>query len=349
MEPRRVGRYELVERVARGNQGLLYRGRDTLLDREVAVKILLAGFQDDPDARNRFFQEAKAAARLQHPNIVTTFALGEDDDTPYIVMEFLHGRTLADRLAEGTPVPLTDGLHIAIEACAGLAYAHQHGVLHRAINPGNVWLCNDLTVKLLDCGIATAIASATTVSASLNRTGYLAPEQIASGDFDARSDMFSLGVVLYELFTGRRPFEARSPTAMMLEIVNGEPAPIGPGTNLPPALIGIVMRALAKRPEERFNAIAEFGQALRTVRADLPPEPDLPIVLIEPTVMIRTAAPPDSYRSLGVPARPGQEWPSRGGAALRQLTAAASGRPVLWAVAVLLILAGIAAAALIFR
>ena len=167
--PRRVGRYELVERVARGNQGLLYRGRDTLLDREVAVKILLAGFQDDPDARDRFFQEAKAAARLQHPNIVTTFALGEDDDTPYIVMEFLHGRTLADRLAEGTPVPLTDGLHIAIQACAGLAYAHQHGVLHRAINPGNVWLCNDLTVKLLDCGIATAIASATTVSASLNQ------------------------------------------------------------------------------------------------------------------------------------------------------------------------------------
>src|SRR3954464_14459346 len=127
--PRRVGRYELVERLARGAQGVLYRGRDTMLDREVAVKRLLAGFQDDAAAKARFLREAKAAARLHHNNIVTTFALGEEGETPYIVMEFLRGRTLADRLAEPTPVPLLDGLNVGIQACAGIAYAHQQGVI----------------------------------------------------------------------------------------------------------------------------------------------------------------------------------------------------------------------------
>src|SRR4051812_10441244 len=222
-EPAKFGRYELLERIGHGSLGTLYRARDTVLGREVAVKVMAAGFLGDEAAHARFFHDAKAAARLQHANIVTTFEFGEQADTPYIVMEFLRGISLAERLRQRTPLPLREALDIAVQLCAGLEAAHKEGVVHRDVKPENVWLCLNGTVKLLDFGIATAASSGMTVANVLASASYLAPEQIAGGHVDARTDVFSTGAIVYQLIAGRHPFEADSPTAVMLKIVNELP------------------------------------------------------------------------------------------------------------------------------
>src|SRR4051794_3351383 len=227
--PRRLGRYELLERVGEGSLGVLYRGRDTKLDREVAAKVLQSAFQGDPEARARFTREAKAAARPQHAHIVTIFEFGEHDDTPYLVMEFLRGRPLADRLREGPPLAPLAILDIGMQMCAGLEAAHQQGVFHRAVNPKNVWLCLDGSVKLLDFGLATAMASATTMMADSRRVGYLSPEQVQGREVDARSDIFAVGAVLYEMLAGRPPFQGAGPTQVLQKIVTDAPPPIEAG------------------------------------------------------------------------------------------------------------------------
>ncbi len=224
--PPKVGRYELLERVGQGSMGVLYRGRDTLLGREVAIKVMAAGFLGDVAAHARFFREAKAAARLQHVNIVTIFEFGEHDETPYIVMEFLRGGSLAERLRQEPAMSLRDKLDTAIQLCAGLEAAHTQGVVHRDVKPGNVWICLDGTVKLLDFGIATAASSGATFAEVMGSPGYMSPEQVAGKDLDGRTDIFSAGVVMYEMLTGRRPFEADSPTGILLKIVNESAEPI---------------------------------------------------------------------------------------------------------------------------
>src|SRR5687768_3482247 len=211
-DPKRLGRYELLELIGQGSLGALYRSRDTLLGREVAVKVMAAGFHGDETAQARFFREAKAAARLQHVNIVTMFEFGEQDQTPFIVMEFLRGFSLANRMRQQTAMPLREKLDVAIQLCAGLEAAHKQGVVHRDVKPGNVWICLDGTVKLLDFGIAAGASSNATIIDVLGSPGYMSPEQIAGTPVDARTDIFSAGVVLYEMLTGRRPFEADSPT-----------------------------------------------------------------------------------------------------------------------------------------
>jgi serine/threonine-protein kinase len=266
--PQRLGRYELLERIGQGSLGVLYRARDTLLGREVAVKVMAGGFQGDEPAQARFFREAKAAARLQHVNIVTMFEFGEQDQTPYIVMEFLRGSSLADRLRRDPGMTLRDKLDIAIQLCAGLEAAHKQGVIHRDVKPANVWLCSDGTVKLLDFGLATASSNATIVDV-LASPGYMSPEQIAGTAIDVRTDIFSAGVVLYEMFSGRQPFEADSPTGVMMKIVS-EPASPMVGSDLPPALKAAVSRAIEKSPAARYARAADFARDLKMVKANLP-------------------------------------------------------------------------------
>jgi serine/threonine protein kinase len=189
--------------------GVLYRGKDTVLDREVAIKVMSGDFSGDEAARGRFFREARAAARLQHRNIVTIFEFAEDEHgTPYIAMEFLRGRSLSSRMAQAPPLTLIQKLDILVQLCTGLHYAHEQGIVHRDVKPANIWLMEDGTIKLLDFGIAKIASSAMTSAGSVvGSASYMAPEQVAGKEIDGRADVFSAGVVLYEMLSGRKPFE----------------------------------------------------------------------------------------------------------------------------------------------
>jgi serine/threonine-protein kinase len=279
-DPAKFGRYELLERIGQGTLGVLYRARDTVLGREVAVKVMATGFLGDEGAHARFFHEAKAAARLQHVNIVTVFEFGEQQETPFIVMEFLRGFSLAERLRQRTAIPLREKVDIAVQLCAGLEAAHKQGVIHRDVKPANVWLCLNGTVKLLDFGIATAASSNATVADVFASPGYMSPEQIEGRDVDARSDIFSAGAVVYEMLTGRHPFEADSPTAVMMKIVNDVPRRIDDG-ELPAALRTAVARALEKSSAARYARAADFGRDLKTVKASMPNPRETATVVID--------------------------------------------------------------------
>jgi serine/threonine-protein kinase len=269
--PGTIGRYEVTERVGRGGMGVLYRGRDPVLDREVAIKIMAGDFTSDESARSRFFREARAAARLQHRNIVTIYEFAEDSGTPYIAMEFLRGRSLAARMGQDPPLSLVQKLDIVTQLCTGLHYAHEQGIVHRDVKPANIWLMDDGTVKLLDFGIAKIAASTMTSSGSvLGSAAYMAPEQVAGREIDGRADVFAAGVVLYELVAGRKPFEGDAPTAVMMKIIKEEPPPIRNfAPDLPASLVNAVTRALQKDPDRRFMHAGDFGAELRLIRLSL--------------------------------------------------------------------------------
>jgi hypothetical protein len=267
----RIGRYEVIERVGRGGMGVLYRGRDPVLEREVAVKVMSGDFSADEAAQARFFREARAAARLQHRNIVTIYEFAEDHGTPYIAMEFLRGRSLAARIAQEPPLTLVQKLDIVTQLCTGLHYAHEQGIVHRDVKPGNIWLMEDGTVKLLDFGIAKVAASTMTHSGSvLGSAAYMAPEQVAGREIDGRADVFAAGVVLYELLAGRKPFEGEAPTAVMMKIIKEEPPPLRQfAPDIPAALANAVNKALQKDPDRRFMHAGDFGAELRLIRLSL--------------------------------------------------------------------------------
>ena len=267
-QPRTIGRYEVIERVGRGGMGVLYRGRDPVLDREVAIKVMAGDFTADESARTRFYREARASARLQHRNIVTIFEFAEDNGTPYISMEFLRGMSLSQRMQSGPPLTLVQKLDIITQLLTGLHYAHEQGIVHRDVKPANIWLLEDGTVKLLDFGIAKIAASTMTSAGSvLGSAFYMAPEQVTGREVDGRADIFAAGVVLYELITTHRPFEGESPTVVMMKIVNEEPQPITKFvSDLPPALVAAVMKALNREPARRFPHAGDFGAELRLLR-----------------------------------------------------------------------------------
>jgi len=314
-DPARFGRYELLERIGQGSLGVLYRARDTVLGREVAVKVMAAGFLGDEGAHDRFFHEAKAAARLQHVNIVTMFEFGEQEDTPFIVMEFLRGFSLAERMRQSTPMPLREKVDIAIQLCAGLESAHKQGVVHRDVKPANIWLCLNGTVKLLDFGIATAASSNATVADVFASPGYMSPEQIEGREVDTRTDIFSAGAVIYEMLTGRHPFEGDSATAVMLKIVNDVPQRIESG-ELPPALKAAVARALEKSPAARYARAADFGRDLKSVKATMPNPRETATVVIDRSKLNLPAKkptpPPAPQPKPPAPAPPAQQAQAEG-------------------------------------
>jgi serine/threonine protein kinase len=268
---KKIGRYEVLERVGRGGMGALYRGHDPVLDRDVAIKLMHGDFSDDENARPRFFREARAAARLQHRNIVTIFEFAEEDGVPYIVMEFLRGRSLAARMTASPPLTLIEKIDIVDQLCTGLGFAHARGVIHRDVKPANVWLQDDGTVRLLDFGIAILTAATMTRGGeSMGSASYMSPEQIEGHTVDGRADTFSAGVVLYELLAGRRPFAGDSPTAVMMQILSAEPRPITEvAPDLPPPLIAAVERALQKSPDKRYARADDFASELRLIRQSL--------------------------------------------------------------------------------
>ncbi len=269
--PTRIGRYEVVEFIARGGMGVLYRGRDTVLDREVAIKLMAADVAAEEQSRTRFYREARAAAKLQHRNIVTVFEFGEEDGTPFMAMEFLRGADLGARMRVEPPLDLERKVDILSQVCTGLHFAHQQSVVHRDIKPGNIWLLEDGGVKLLDFGIAKVAASTITRSTGvLGTASYMSPEQVAGKPVDGRSDIFSAGVVLYELLSGRKPFDSDAPTSVLLRIIQEDPPAIDtlvPG--LPEPLIAIVHRALQKDPDKRYTLASDMASDLQIVRLSL--------------------------------------------------------------------------------
>ena len=262
-------RYRIEARIGAGGMAEVYRGIDPVLNRTVAIKVLLPQFARDTSFVERFRREAQAAARLNHPNIVGVFDTGSDDGTQFIVMEFIEGRTLADFLAAGRRPTPVQAAEISQKICSALAAAHAQGVIHRDIKPGNVMVTRDGTVKVMDFGIArmtSGVETAPQTSAVLGTASYLSPEQAQGGPVDARTDVYSLGVVLYELLVGRPPFTGDSPVAVAYKQVNEAPIPPSQlNPDVPPRLDAVVMRALSKNPANRYQTALEFSEDLQRV------------------------------------------------------------------------------------
>ncbi len=271
--PEKIGRYQILERVGKGGMGVLYRGIDPVLDREVAIKVMLMDFSEDTEQmRPRFYREAQAAAKLQHSNIVTIFEFAEDHNQPYIVMEFLRGASLAARMTSPLPLTLDDKLNVVSQLCGALHYAHEQGVVHRDIKPANIFILPDGTVKLLDFGVAKLTSSTLTRQGDvLGSASYMSPEQVGGSEtVDGRSDIFSVGVMLYELLAGRKPFVGEGPTATIVKILREAPPSLNqtaPG--LAPQLVAAVDKALAKNPADRFATAGEFARELQWIRRSI--------------------------------------------------------------------------------
>jgi len=254
-------RYEVGRLLGAGGMAEVFEGRDRLLARRVAIKVLLAEFARDPSFLVRFKREAQAAASLSHPNIVAVYDTGVEGATNFIVMEYVEGRTLRDLLRIGGPPPPDRAAGIAADACGALAAAHARGLIHRDVKPANVMLTGDGTVKVMDFGIARATTSETITQthAVIGTAQYISPEQVEGREVDARSDLYSLGCMLYEMLTGRVPFSGESPIAIAYRHVREDPVPprrIDP--RVPPALEAITLRAMAKNPGHRYQTAAEM-------------------------------------------------------------------------------------------
>jgi eukaryotic-like serine/threonine-protein kinase len=263
-------RYQIEASIGSGGMAEVYRGFDPVLSRTVAIKVLSPQFARDSSFVQRFRREAQAAARLNHPNIVGVYDTGQDDGTQFIVMEFIEGRTLGDFLALGRRPTPVQAAEIAQKICSALAAAHAQGVIHRDIKPGNVMVTRDGTVKVMDFGIARVLGPETApqTSAVLGTASYLSPEQAQGEPVDARTDIYSLGAVLYEMLTGRPPFTGDSPVSVAYKQVNESPAaPSSLNPDVPARLDAVVMKALSKNPANRYQTAEEFSTDLARVIA----------------------------------------------------------------------------------
>ncbi len=252
-------RYHLDAELGRGGMGVVYRARDTLLDREVAVKVLSTTTLGS-EGRARLLREARAAAQLDHPNIVAVYDAGESDGSPFIVMQLVKGRSLHER----RPQSINEIVSIAGQVCAALELAHARGIIHRDLKPENILIAADGTVKLMDFGLARSTTSRiSTEGVIVGTVFYLAPEQALGQAIDGRADLYALGVVLYELVTGRLPFTADEPLAVITQHLH---APVAPPrdlrADLPPALDALIVQLLSKQPENRPASASEVRRVL---------------------------------------------------------------------------------------
>ncbi len=280
----KLGPYEIQSALGAGGMGEVYRARDTRLERSVAIKILPSHLSEDPEARQRFDREARTISSLNHPNVCTLHDVGHQDGVDYLVMEYLEGQTLADRLAKGA-MSIEQVLRYGTEICDGLEKAHRSGVVHRDLKPGNIMLTKT-GAKLMDFGLAKASVASSAVASGLSATlatppgshpltaqgsvvgtfQYMSPEQIEGKEADARSDIFSLGAVLYEMVTGKRAFEGKTAASAMAAVMEREPTPISlvqPMT--PPALDRLIKTCLCKDPDERWQTAHDVKVQLKQI------------------------------------------------------------------------------------
>jgi serine/threonine-protein kinase len=302
-QPRLVGgRYELGELIGYGGMAEVHRGRDLRLGRDVAIKVLRSDLARDPAFLARFRREAQAAAGLNHPSIVSVYDTGEDhgiDGTsqPFIVMEYVEGRTLRDILKVEGRMPVRRAMEIAADVCSALDFSHRNGIVHRDIKPANVMITQSGAVKVMDFGIARAVAdNAATVTQTANVIGtaqYLSPEQARGESVDARSDVYSTGCLLYELVTGAPPFQGDSPVAVAYQHVRENPdPPSSRNSEVPAALDSIVMKALAKNQLNRYQSAAEMRTDLQRALANQPVAAEAVMTDAERTQFIARTPPP---------------------------------------------------------
>jgi serine/threonine protein kinase len=265
MELSQVGKYRIVAKIGQGAMGEVFRAHDPVLDRDVAIKIASEKLSADAAARGRFLREAQAAARLNHPNIISVFDFGEEQGIAYIAMELLEGPDLRELIEKGKITQLEEKLAIMEQTLDGLAFAHSEGVVHRDLKPGNIKILTKTEqVKIMDFGLASRSEDTASAGEILGTPYYMAPEQLQGQRADARSDVFSLGALCYELLSGKRPFTGPTVQAILSAVLHREPEPLARvALDVPPILAAVVERALAKDPARRF---ADAGEMLRAMR-----------------------------------------------------------------------------------
>ncbi|HLJ28434.1 MAG TPA: protein kinase [Candidatus Angelobacter sp.] len=265
-----VGRYEITGELGRGAMGVVYKAQDPTIGRTVALKTMrldVHGLETD-DVLRRFKNEARAAGLLNHPNIVTIYDAAEQDGMFYIAMEFIEGTTLQALLAEKRVLPLEETIQISRQICKGLDYAHSNGIVHRDIKPANIMMTSDGTVKIMDFGIAKAGGGMTSTGQVLGTPNYMSPEQVKGKLLDGRSDLFSFGVVLYEMVTGEKPFVGQNITTIIYKIVHENPiAPRDLDVTIHPGLSTVVARTLSKSPDDRYQTGADLIKDLENYKS----------------------------------------------------------------------------------
>jgi serine/threonine-protein kinase len=269
-----LGRYEIVKELGRGAMGIVYLGKDPKIHRSVAIKTMrLDEVEGDEveDVKARFFREAESAGKLSHPNIVTIYDAGEEQDLAYFAMEVLDGVDLKDLCKKRNLLPVKRTLEIVTKVSEALDYAHSQNVVHRDIKPANIMVMPDGTVKVTDFGIARVTTSVKTQTGIvLGTPSYMSPEQLSGAKVDGRSDLFALGIVLFEMLTGERPFQGESVATLMYVIANQpHPSPFELRPDLPKTVGGVIDRALQKDAPKRYQRGLEMAQDLRTVMQGL--------------------------------------------------------------------------------
>src|SRR6202049_3956159 len=270
----KAGRYEILGELGRGAMGVVYRATDPVIRRTVAVKTIHLSEEGTglsrPELLSRFQIEARAAGLLTHPNIVVVYDAGEENGLYYITMELIEGKSLQALLDSGHSFPVPRVLRIMEQTCSALQFAHERNIIHRDIKPANLMLTADDTVKVTDFGTAKILQFGTVQQSThvMGTPSYMSPEQVKGRPVDGRSDIFSLGVLLYEILTGEKPFPGQSITTVIYKIVNEEPIP--PRTldpSIHPGISAVVMRALEKEPERRYQSCREMLEDLRNYRS----------------------------------------------------------------------------------
>ncbi|MBX7152958.1 serine/threonine protein kinase, partial [bacterium] len=274
----KIGRYKILGLLGQGAMGIVYKAVDERIDRMVAIKTLQINDQVDDDQqteiRKRFLQEAQFAGKVSHPNIVTIYDVAEENETPYIAMEFIDGQTLDQIIAEmdpDAPPRLEMMIDVMLQICEGLNHAHKNGIIHRDIKPSNIIVTKDGLAKIMDFGIARFSTSTNTIVGTvLGTPAYMSPEQISGRNVDHRSDIFSLGAVFYEFLTRKKAFPGNNITEVMYHVLNENPVPISATNSSVPAVFdNIIMRALRRSPEERYRSMEYFATDIRKLKQTL--------------------------------------------------------------------------------
>jgi eukaryotic-like serine/threonine-protein kinase len=288
LHQQQIGKYRILGKIGQGAMGEVFRAHDPVIGRDVAIKVMSASVGDDEELRRRFQREARSAGRLNHPNIVTIYDYGEDRGRIYIAMELLEGRDLKDLIGTRAPLSLDQKLDLMHQVCDGLTYAHAKEVVHRDLKPANVQLLPSGLVKIMDFGLARDAASDITGAGMILGTpNYMSPEQMQGQKATAQSDVFSLGVLFYELLSYRKPFTGESLHAILLQVLQGEPEPLARAApDVPPAIGAVVERALERDLDRRYPSADAMRQALRGALAEAPAASAAPAATLESTVIV---------------------------------------------------------------
>jgi serine/threonine-protein kinase len=296
-----IGKYEIIGVVGEGAMGTVYRAKDSVIGRTVAIKVMNAEIARDKAHRQRFLREAQAAGSLQHPNVVTIYDLGELDGHLFIAMEFLHGADLEKLMANPEPMKLQSKLDIIVDVLMGLSYAHKNGIVHRDIKPANIRVSEEGKAKIMDFGVAhLASSDMTKTGVAVGTPSYMAPEQITSGKMLPQTDIFAVGAVMYHLLAGSKPFEAPTLQSLFYRIVTDMPRPleeVRPG--LPHRLDTIVRKAMAKEPADRYGSALDMANEIISVRAELSGNPYSATASLTNAAILNDVGPPKAVPITG--------------------------------------------------